>query len=109
MTYDVKLLIANPDPRLKSGMTANVSITTQSLADVLTVPVTALQTAQDGTSYLEVLTDSTKGTTEQRTVSVKTKSSTQAVVEGNVKEGDAIVLSDGSSTSATSASTAAEG
>lgn len=101
VTYNVKLLIANPDPRLKSGMTADVSVTTQSLANVLTVSATAVQKADDGTSYLEVLTDPAKGTTERHTVTVTAKSSTTAVVEGDVSEGDVIVLSSGSSTTST--------
>ena len=43
VTYDVVVLVANPDKILKPGMTANVSIITAEKSDVLTVPNAALR------------------------------------------------------------------
>ena len=104
-TYAVDLLIPSPDAALKPGMTASVAITTLTLPDVLMVPAAAVQTAEDGTTYVSVLTDPQKGTTDTRVVSVKATSTSQAAIEGNVGEGDTVVLPS-SATSSTSASTA---
>lgn len=106
VTYAVKLLIPNPDPRLKPGMTANVTITTATFDDVLMVPVAAVQTADDGSRYLiKVNTDDQGNTsTENQTVTVKTQSSTTAVVEGDgLEAGETIQISstDASATSST--------
>ncbi len=49
-SFDVSVLIPSPDSRLKPGMTAKVSITTQQIDDVIMVPMQALLT-DDGTNY----------------------------------------------------------
>jgi HlyD family secretion protein len=102
-TYAVDLLIPSPDAALKPGMTASVAITTLTLPDVLMVPAAAVQTGGDGTAYVSVLTDPQRGTTDTRVVSVKATSTSQAAIEGNVSEGDTVVLPS-SATSGTSSS-----
>lgn len=49
-TFAVDIMIDAPDARLKSGMTAEVSLTTQRLENVVMVPTTALLT-DDGEHY----------------------------------------------------------
>lgn len=49
-TFAVDILIDAPDARLKPGMTAEVSLTTQQIDNVVMVPTTALLT-DDGVSY----------------------------------------------------------
>lgn len=44
VSFDVDILIAQPDPRLKPGMTAKVSLITEQLDDVIMVPAMALMT-----------------------------------------------------------------
>ena len=50
VTYDAVIDVANPDLKLKPGMTATVSIVTDRRRDVLTVPNTALRFRPEGAS-----------------------------------------------------------
>ena len=60
VTYTVTMSIENPVDDLKLGMTAKLNIIQQRQDDVLTIPYTALQTASNGTNYVELLTSSQK-------------------------------------------------
>lgn len=92
VTYDVELLIPEPVPELKPGMTASVEIMQQHVPDALTVPTSALMT-DDGTNYyVYVMVDPETEALERRDVTVPTQSETTAVVEGGVAEGDLVVL-----------------
>lgn len=92
VTYDVELLIPEPTADLKPGMTANVEILMQCVPDALTVPASSLAT-DDGTSYyVYVMTDPETEACERRDVTVTAQSATTAVVEGDVAEGDLVVL-----------------
>lgn len=90
VTYAVTLLIENPDPQLKPGMTASVSIDVQYIPGALCVSSNALMTDDGETYYLLVVTDPATGATEQRFVTVLAESSTAAVVEGDIAEGDTV-------------------
>ena len=92
VTYDVELLIPDPMPELKPGMTASVEILMQSVPDALTVPVSALMTEDGVSHYVYVMSDPETETVERRNVSVPAKSDTTAVIEGDVSEGDLVVL-----------------
>ncbi len=52
VTYDVLVGVDNADLRLKPGMTANITITTASLPDVLRVPTSALRFRPPGRRLL---------------------------------------------------------
>lgn len=90
VTYEVTLLIENPDPQLKPGMTASVSIDVQYIPDALCVSANALMSDDGATYYLLVVTDPATGATEQRFVTVLAESSTTAVIEGDIAEGDEV-------------------
>lgn len=80
MSFDVDILIAEPDQRLKPGMTAQVSVVTEQLDNVITVPATALAT-DDGVNYhVNLATDETGEHTRRVNVTVVTKNDDQAVV-----------------------------
>ena len=92
VTYDVELLIPNPAPELKPGMTASVEILLQHVPDAMTVPSSSLAT-DDGTSfYVYVMTDPETQACERRDVTVTAQSATNAAVEGNLQDGDLVVL-----------------
>ena len=92
VTYDVELLIPDPVPELKPGMTASVEILLQHVPDALTVPVSALAT-DDGTSYyVYVMTDPETQACERRDVTVTAQSATSAALEGDLSDGDLVVL-----------------
>lgn len=92
VTYDVELLIPEPAPELKPGMTASVEILMQSVPDALTVPVSALMTDDGVSYYVYVMSDPETEAVERRDVSVPAQSDTTAVIEGDVSEGDLVVL-----------------
>lgn len=118
VTYAVDLLIPNPDPALKPGMTASVTISSTDIPDALMLPLSAVNgegdqatvsvvTGQDETSF---------PTTEERHVTVLANNGTMAAVEGDIAEGDEVVIGmmqgdsgayDGSASADTSASSAA--
>lgn len=114
-TFAVDVLIPEPDPRLKPGMTASVSLTTEKIDDVIMVPVTALQT-DDGTSYyVNVETDPETHATERREVTVIAQNDSLAVVgkpadsavdmpESPLEDGEVLVISGGAGTEAGAAS-----
>ena len=92
VTYDVELLIPSPAPELKPGMTASVEILLQHVPDAMTVPSSALAT-DDGTSfYVYVMTDPETQACERRDVTVTAQSATSAAVEGDLQDGDLVVL-----------------
>lgn len=94
-TYKVSLIIPAPDPRVKPGMTADATIVTQDVPDSLIVPIAAIHTAEDGSSYVWVLTGddpSKEDSWEKRTVEVLAKSADEAAIT-NVKEGDEVDIS----------------
>ena len=108
VTYAVDVLIPQPDPRLKSGMTAQVSLTIEKIDDALMVPVMALQSDDGEHYYVNVETDASTHAYEQRDVTVKTRNDDLAVVEpGSVDEGDVLVISGGMSADDGSGSTGA--
>lgn len=92
VTYGVEILIPEPVAELKPGMTASVEIMMQSVPDALTVPTSALMTDDGENYYLYIMTDPEAQACERRDVSVTAQSSTTAVVEGNLSEGDLVVL-----------------
>ncbi len=92
VTYDVELLIPEPAPELKPGMTASVEILMQSVPDALTVPTSALMTDDGISYYVYVMSDPETEAVERRNVSVPAQSDTTAVIEGEVAEGDLVVL-----------------
>ena len=109
-TFAVDILIDAPDGRLKPGMTAEVSLITKQLEDVIMVPTTALLTDDGATYYVNVLKDAETGETERRDVEVVAKNDDFAVIgrpkdaaidsnpdlaEAPVEDGDTLVTSGG--------------
>ena len=96
VTYAVDLIIPKPDDKLKPGMTATVSITTQSVPNTIVVPAAAIQEgmADDGTpnKYVTVVDNAETKQTHDVTVEVIAENSSEAAVKGDVHDGDAIVL-----------------
>lgn len=97
VTYAVNLVIPQPDPRLKPGMTASVNITTQSVPDALIVPVAALGDSQYGVGHatVTVVDDAETGDMHSVDVEVIAKNSSEAVVQGTLAEGDVVLMSGG--------------
>ena len=79
-TFNVDILIEAPDARLKPGMTAEVSVVTEQLDDVVMVPTMALMTDDGEHYYVNVATDDEGKQTRRVKVTVVTQNDNEAVV-----------------------------
>lgn len=87
--YEVTLLIDAPDVRLKSGMTAQAKITTETIEDALVVSSFAI-IEEDGETSVAKLDENNQ--VQRVKVTVVSSNDTQTVIEGSVKEGDRLVV-----------------
>ena len=114
VTFNVDILIEAPDSRLKPGMTAEVSVVTGQLDDVVMVPTMALMTEDGEHYYVNLATDDEGKETRRVKVTVVTQNDNDAVVgktqvrrddQGNeinpnvpvtkLRDGDTIVMDTG--------------
>lgn len=109
-TFAVDVLIDAPDARLKPGMTADVSIITQSYDNVVLVPLSALLSDDGETYYVNVMTDPETEEMERVDVKVHAQNDDYAVVgkpkdaptdqnpdldEAPLEDGDILVVAGG--------------
>ena len=80
VTLNVDILIEAPDSRLKPGMTAEVSVVTEQLDDVVMVPTMALMTEDGEHYYVNLATDDEGKETRRVKVTVVTQNDNEAVV-----------------------------
>lgn len=80
VTYNVDILIDAPDARLKPGMTAEVSVVTEQLDDVVMVPTMALMTEDGEHYYVNVATDGEGKEMRRVKVTIVTQNENDAVV-----------------------------
>ena len=80
VTFNVDILIDAPDSRLKPGMTAEVSVVTEQLDDVVMVPTMALMTDDGENYYVNLATDDEGKETRRVNVTVVTQNDNDAVV-----------------------------
>lgn len=80
VTFNVDILIEAPDSRLKPGMTAEVSVVTEKLDDVVMVPTMALMTEDGEHYYVNLATYSEGKKTRRVKVTVVTQNDNEAVV-----------------------------
>ena len=80
VTFNVDILIEAPDSRLKPGMTAEVSVVTEQLDDVVMVPTMALMTEDGENYYVNVATDAEGKKSRRVKVNVATQNDNEAVV-----------------------------
>ena len=107
VTYSVDLIIPNPDPRLKPGMTATVSIVTDSVPDATIVPLAAVSDDENGGKQVMVIDNEKTGEGHAVSVEVVAKGSSEAAVRGELKDGDSVLLASAGDVSPTSSSSGA--
>lgn len=119
VTFNVDILIEAPDACLKPGMTAEVSVVTEQLDDVVMVPTMALMTEDGEHYYVNVATDDEGKETRRVKVTVVTQNDNEAVVgktqvkrddQGNeinpnvpvtkLRDGDTLVMDTGANATA---------
>jgi macrolide-specific efflux system membrane fusion protein len=88
VTYDVTIQLDNPPAQVKPGMSADVSITTASAANVLAVPAVALSGSADGYTVDVMAAD---GSLRQVPVQVGLVTSSWAEIQDGLSEGDVVV------------------
>lgn len=96
VSYPVSILLNNPDPRLKVGMSTSVTLTIEEYKNVLMVPLVAVN--NDGEKdYVNKVTYDSKGvaTTEKVYVKVISSNENYSVIEGNIAEGDNVQVGTG--------------
>ena len=97
VTYAVDLVIPAPDPRLKPGMTADVSIITQSIDSTLIVPSAAVTDLGDGTGTLSVEDDAETHEGHEVLVRVLATNGSETAVEPTagslLAEGENVIVS----------------
>lgn len=109
-TFAVDILIDAPDARLKPGMTADVSIITESYDNVVMIPLSALLSDDGETYYVNVMTDPETEEMERVEVTVYAQNDDYAVVgkpkdapadenpdlkEAPIADGDILVIAGG--------------
>ena len=92
VTFKVDLVIDQPDPRLKLGMTASVDILTQDIPNALVIPAAALTDDGDGNYTVEVVVNEETLETKTKTVKVAAQSSSEAVIKKGLNEGDMVLV-----------------
>ena len=91
VTFHVRLVIANPDPKLREGMTATVKIITASADNVLVVPAGAVTEGENGAT-VEVVTSEDPLQSETRPVKVSMRNSSQAVIQEGLQGGEKVIV-----------------
>lgn len=106
VTYPVTVTLTDPDARIRSGMSTDVTIATAVASDVVAVPVSALQ-GSGGSYTVEVVGDD--GSTTARTVTVGLVTETLAEVRSGVDAGERVVVGTNSAKASTDASSTDSG
>lgn len=87
-TYKTTLQFVNTDPRIRSGLTANLIIVVQEKSDAITIPAGAV-VSQDGQSYVWV---AHKDTQTKVPIEVGLSSLGRVEVVSGLEDGDMVVL-----------------
>jgi len=89
-SYSVVVLLDDTDKEIYTNMAVTATIIIDSQSDVLLIPSTAIDAANDGTSTVRVIKD---GVTSTVTVTLGSTNDNQTVVKSGLNEGDTIIAS----------------
>lgn len=93
-TLMATVLILEPDERITTGIAAEASLILESVPDAFIVPANAVHTAENGTTYVEVLLDPTRGIKTDIQVKVLATDGEKAAVDAdNIQADTAVVVS----------------
>ncbi|MFA5169298.1 MAG: efflux RND transporter periplasmic adaptor subunit [Candidatus Paceibacterota bacterium] len=98
VSYTVKISFDTDNTSVKPGMSITANIIVDSVADVLTVPATAVKTMQKS-SYVQVM--NAEGVIERKTVETGLTDDTTIEIKSGLSEGDKVITSTSSSTKTT--------
>lgn len=99
--YTVRVLIDQPDPQLKIGMSAEAVLTLERFENTLMVPLTSVFDDGSGNSYVVRVTYDNQGVEQTEEVPVKVLSSNESVsaIEGALSPDDKVKLTEEQSSS----------
>ena len=107
VTYNIKIVFDAQDDRIKSGMSTNAIVITDSKTDVLYAPNSAVKTDASGGNYVQTLDDS--GQPRNVTVKIGLVNDTDTEIISGLNEGDKIVTQTVSSSAASGAPKSSSG
>lgn len=88
-----KVLIENPDERIETGIAAEASLILVSVPDAHIIPSRAIHTSNDGSTFIKVLLDPSRGIVVDVPVEVLASDGTYtAIAADNIQEGNAVVM-----------------
>lgn len=100
VNFNVAVQLTDADAQVKPGMTANVTLTTNQVANALLIPSTSIFTDTNGQNYVYLVQN---GSTIATPVTVGATSDSSSQITGStLKQGDVIVLSFASTSSSSS-------
>lgn len=99
VTYTVKISVDTPNDRLRLDMTASLSIILEEHDNVMTVPYNAVQTDDDGNSYVEVYNGDGAETTKVYVTVVLESNYYTEVFSDELTEGQQVVIKSDDSSS----------
>ena len=91
-TFEVRVTIANPQGKLRAGMTANAEIVLEELRNILLVPETALIYETDKSTWAQLLAPGTRSGWRKAPVKTGISDGQRTQVTEGLKEGDKLVL-----------------
>ncbi|MDD4938072.1 MAG: efflux RND transporter periplasmic adaptor subunit [Candidatus Shapirobacteria bacterium] len=89
-SYSVVILLNDTEKEIYTNMAVSATIIVDSKADILLIPSTAIDTANDGTSTVQVIKD---GVTSVVTITTGSTNDSQTEVVSGLNEGDTIISS----------------
>lgn len=107
VTYAVDLVIPDPDPRIKPGMTASANIVTQGVQGATIVPTASLVEDENGGYQVIVVDNAAKQEVHTVPVEVIAKNSSEAAIKGDLKDGDKVMLTSAAMSGSASSGTTA--
>ncbi|KKR91758.1 MAG: Efflux transporter, RND family, MFP subunit [Parcubacteria group bacterium GW2011_GWC2_42_12] len=99
VTYNFKIVFDTQDSRVKSGMSVNATIITDSKTDVLSIANSAVKTDANGGYYVQTL--DAAGQPQARTVQIGLANDTSMEITSGLSEGEIIVTQTVSSSNTT--------
>ena len=103
VTYNIKIVFDMQDSRVKSGMSTNATIVTNSKTDILLVPSSAVKTDSNGGNYVQIF--DANGQPQNVTVLIGITDDTNTEITSGLNEGDKIVTQTVGSSSAKTTTT----
>jgi len=90
VTYNVKIVFDMQDDRVKSGMSTNTKIITDSKIDILSVESSAIKTDSNGGTYVQIFNNN--GQPQNITVQIGIANDTNTEIISGLNEGDKVII-----------------